>query len=39
MADFTSRFIQQLKLNSIYLMGWSDGANTALIVAAIYQIK
>ena len=33
LADYNSKLIDQLKLDSIYVIGWSDGANTALILA------
>jgi pimeloyl-ACP methyl ester carboxylesterase len=33
LADYTSKFIDELKIDSLYLIGWSDGANTALILA------
>jgi pimeloyl-ACP methyl ester carboxylesterase len=33
LADYNSIFIDQLKLDSVYVVGWSDGANTALILA------
>ncbi|HEY8898726.1 MAG TPA: alpha/beta hydrolase [Niastella sp.] len=33
LADYISKFIDQLKLDSVYVMGWSDGGNTALILA------
>jgi pimeloyl-ACP methyl ester carboxylesterase len=33
LADYNSKFIDQLKLDSLYVIGWSDGANTALILA------
>lgn len=33
LADYQSKLIDQLKLESVYIIGWSDGANTALILA------
>ena len=33
MAEYISRLIDLLKLDSAYVMGWSDGGNTALILA------
>lgn len=33
LADYNSKFIDELKLDSLYVIGWSDGANTALILA------
>ena len=33
LADYNSKLIDQLKLDSLYVIGWSDGANSALIVA------
>jgi len=33
LADYNSKLITQLKLDSIYVIGYSDGANTALILA------
>ena len=39
MADFTSLLIDQLRLDSTYLMGWSDGGNTGLLVAAMRPDK
>lgn len=33
LADYNSIFIDQLKLDSVYVVGWSDGANTALLLA------
>jgi pimeloyl-ACP methyl ester carboxylesterase len=33
LADYNSKFIDQLKLDSLYVIGWSDGANAALILA------
>jgi pimeloyl-ACP methyl ester carboxylesterase len=33
LADYISRLIDILKLDSAYIMGWSDGGNTALILA------
>ena len=32
MAEYISKFIDLLKLDSAYVMGWSDGGNTALIL-------
>lgn len=32
MAEYMSHLIDQLKLDSAYAMGWSDGGNTALIL-------
>ncbi|MBS1610888.1 MAG: alpha/beta hydrolase [Bacteroidetes bacterium] len=34
LADYVSRFIDELKLDSVYVMGWSDGGIAALILAA-----
>ncbi|HWV32822.1 MAG TPA: alpha/beta hydrolase [Dyadobacter sp.] len=34
LADYGSAFIDQLKLDSVYVMGWSMGGNTALLLAA-----
>ncbi len=34
MANYFSKFIDALKLDSVYIIGWSDGGNTALILAA-----
>jgi pimeloyl-ACP methyl ester carboxylesterase len=39
MADYTSFFIDQLKLDTTYLMGWSDGGSTALLVASMRPDK
>lgn len=33
LADYISKLIEILKLDSAYVMGWSDGGNTALILA------
>ena len=33
LANYNSKFIDKLKLDSLYVIGWSDGANTALILA------
>jgi pimeloyl-ACP methyl ester carboxylesterase len=33
LADYISRLIDILGLDSAYIMGWSDGGNTALILA------
>lgn len=33
LADYNSKLIDQLKLDSVYVIGWSDGANTALILS------
>jgi len=33
LADYISKFIDLLKLDSAYVIGWSDGGNTALILA------
>jgi len=33
LADYNSKLIDQLKLDSLYVIGWSDGTNTALILA------
>ncbi len=33
LEDYNSIFIDQLKLDSVYVVGWSDGANTALLLA------
>jgi len=32
-ADYYSAFIDQMKLDSVYVLGWSDGANSAYILA------
>lgn len=32
-ADYNSKLIDQLKLDSVYVVGWSDGAISALILA------
>lgn len=32
-ADYYSAFIDQLKLDSVYVLGWSDGGNSAYILA------
>ncbi|MCF0073031.1 alpha/beta hydrolase [Dyadobacter sp. CY261] len=34
LADYCSAIIDQLKLDSLYVMGWSMGGNTALLLAA-----
>lgn len=34
LADYCSALIDQLKLDSVYVMGWSMGGNTALMLAA-----
>ena len=34
MASYYSEFIDLLKLDSVYIMGYSDGGNTALILAS-----
>lgn len=34
LADYCSGIIDQLKLDSVYVMGWSAGGNTALLLAA-----
>ena len=34
LADYGSALIDQLKLDSVYVMGWSMGGNTALLLAA-----
>jgi pimeloyl-ACP methyl ester carboxylesterase len=39
MAEYTSSFIDHLKLDTTYLMGWSDGGNTALLVASMRPDK
>lgn len=33
LADYSSKFIDLLKLDSVYVVGWSDGGNTALLLA------
>jgi len=33
LADYTAKMIDQLQLDSAYVMGWSDGGNAALILA------
>lgn len=32
-ADYNSKFIDKLNLKELFVIGWSDGANTALILA------
>lgn len=34
LADYNSQLIDQLKLDSVYVMGWSTGGNTSLLLAA-----
>src|SRR6267142_2344625 len=34
MADYFSKMIDQLKLDSVYVIGYSDGGNVALLLAA-----
>ena len=34
MAEYISKFIDALKLNSAYVVGWSDGGNTGLILGS-----
>lgn len=34
LADYISKFIDYLELDSLYIMGWSDGGVVALILAA-----
>ncbi|MCF2494138.1 alpha/beta fold hydrolase [Dyadobacter chenhuakuii] len=34
LAEYNSQLIDQLKLDSAYVMGWSTGGNTALLLAA-----
>ncbi len=34
LADYCSALIDQLKLDNVYVMGWSMGGNTALLLAA-----
>ncbi|MCF2443929.1 alpha/beta hydrolase [Dyadobacter sp. CY345] len=34
MAEYCSQLIDQLKLDSAYVMGWSSGGNTSLLLAA-----
>jgi pimeloyl-ACP methyl ester carboxylesterase len=34
LADYCSEIIDQLKLDSVYVMGWSMGGNTSLLLAA-----
>lgn len=34
LAEYNSQLIDQLKLESVYVMGWSTGGNTALLLAA-----
>jgi pimeloyl-ACP methyl ester carboxylesterase len=34
LAEYISRFIDALKLDSAYIMGWSDGGNTGLILGS-----
>lgn len=33
LAEYVSKLIDILKLDSVYIMGWSDGGNAALILA------
>ncbi len=33
MAEYSSEIIEKLKLDSVYVLGWSDGGNTGLILA------
>lgn len=39
MADYTVALIRELKLDSLYLLGWSDGASTALLTASMLPGK
>jgi pimeloyl-ACP methyl ester carboxylesterase len=39
MADYISKLIDELKLDSAYVMGWSDGGNTGLILGSIRPDK
>jgi pimeloyl-ACP methyl ester carboxylesterase len=39
LADYCSGIIDQLKLDSVYVMGWSMGGNTSLLLAAIRPDK
>jgi pimeloyl-ACP methyl ester carboxylesterase len=39
MADFASQFIEKLHLDSAYVLGWSDGGNTALLLASMQPEK
>jgi len=32
-SDYYSEFIDKLKLDSVYVLGWSDGGNSAMILA------
>jgi pimeloyl-ACP methyl ester carboxylesterase len=34
LADYFSHLIDKLELDSVYVLGWSDGGNTALLLAA-----
>jgi pimeloyl-ACP methyl ester carboxylesterase len=34
MANYASSLIDQLKLDSVYVLGWSDGASTSLLLAS-----
>ena len=34
MADYISKMIDELKLDSAYVLGWSDGGNTGLILGS-----
>jgi hypothetical protein len=39
MADYYSKAINILKLDSTYVIGWSDGGNTALLLAKMRPDK
>ena len=39
MAEYFSKFIDALKLDSVYVMGWSDGGVIALLLAADHSEK
>ena len=39
LADYVWKMIEKLQLDSVYMMGWSDGGNTALILAAEHPDK
>ncbi|MBI3221111.1 MAG: alpha/beta hydrolase [Bacteroidetes bacterium] len=39
MANYAIQVIDQLKLDSVYLMGWSDGGSTALLTASMRPEK
>ena len=39
LADYVWKMIEKLSLDSVYIMGWSDGGNTALILAGEHPDK